>query len=381
MRLKASSYFLIGGDADDLIQEGLVGLYKAVRDYRCGPRVELPQLRRALHHAPDHHRGQDLDAQQAHPAERVRVVLADAGGGRGRRRSDPRRAAAGPDGARSGEPGDLHRGAAQPRGVPVERALGARELGALALPGRLQLRGHRRAARLRHEDGGQRPPARQAQGRGAPRLARRCCSRHLVSGQTSTRAHASAAARTRRPTHDLCGYVPPFSCPRPLWPRWRSPSSRRRRQTTRPSALRRRRCCIVLLQDHGSPAGSWPPAAPARARIGSRSCVTGVALAATPGGPRAIQVGAETEFGSRRVLAVAAQRGDWLGLVTSERPNNELAWVRRGNRSLTLRSTSFSLHVDLSAHTLTLRRGGRRVHRMSVAVGRRARTPRPAASR
>ena len=34
MRLKASSYFLIGGDSDDLIQEGLVGLYKAVRDYR-----------------------------------------------------------------------------------------------------------------------------------------------------------------------------------------------------------------------------------------------------------------------------------------------------------------------------------------------------------
>ena len=34
VRLKASSYFLIGGDADDLIQEGLVGLYKAVRDFR-----------------------------------------------------------------------------------------------------------------------------------------------------------------------------------------------------------------------------------------------------------------------------------------------------------------------------------------------------------
>ncbi|MDQ3936819.1 MAG: RNA polymerase sporulation sigma factor SigH [Actinomycetota bacterium] len=34
VRLKASSYFLIGGDSDDLIQEGLVGLYKAVRDYR-----------------------------------------------------------------------------------------------------------------------------------------------------------------------------------------------------------------------------------------------------------------------------------------------------------------------------------------------------------
>jgi len=32
--LKASSYFLAGGDAEDLIQEGLVGLYKAIRDYR-----------------------------------------------------------------------------------------------------------------------------------------------------------------------------------------------------------------------------------------------------------------------------------------------------------------------------------------------------------
>src|ERR1051326_7617345 len=34
VRLKASSYFLAGGEADDLIQEGLVGLYKAVRDFR-----------------------------------------------------------------------------------------------------------------------------------------------------------------------------------------------------------------------------------------------------------------------------------------------------------------------------------------------------------
>ena len=33
VRLKASSYFLAGGDADDLIQEGLIGLYKAVRDF------------------------------------------------------------------------------------------------------------------------------------------------------------------------------------------------------------------------------------------------------------------------------------------------------------------------------------------------------------
>ena len=34
VRLKSSSYFLAGGDSEDLIQEGMVGLYKAVRDYR-----------------------------------------------------------------------------------------------------------------------------------------------------------------------------------------------------------------------------------------------------------------------------------------------------------------------------------------------------------
>ena len=34
VRLKASSYFMLGGDSEDLIQEGLVGLYKAIRDFR-----------------------------------------------------------------------------------------------------------------------------------------------------------------------------------------------------------------------------------------------------------------------------------------------------------------------------------------------------------
>ena len=34
VRLKASSYFLAGGESDDLIQEGMIGLYKAVRDFQ-----------------------------------------------------------------------------------------------------------------------------------------------------------------------------------------------------------------------------------------------------------------------------------------------------------------------------------------------------------
>jgi RNA polymerase sporulation-specific sigma factor len=35
VRLKSSSYFIAGGESDDLIQEGLIGLYKAVRDFRA----------------------------------------------------------------------------------------------------------------------------------------------------------------------------------------------------------------------------------------------------------------------------------------------------------------------------------------------------------
>lgn len=35
VRLKARSYFLIGADHEDLVQEGMIGLYKAIRDYRA----------------------------------------------------------------------------------------------------------------------------------------------------------------------------------------------------------------------------------------------------------------------------------------------------------------------------------------------------------
>lgn len=36
VRQKARAMFLIGGDTDDLIQEGMIGLFKAVRDFQPG---------------------------------------------------------------------------------------------------------------------------------------------------------------------------------------------------------------------------------------------------------------------------------------------------------------------------------------------------------
>ncbi|NLC44550.1 MAG: RNA polymerase sporulation sigma factor SigH [Clostridiales bacterium] len=35
VRAKARSYFLIGADREDIIQEGMIGLYKAIRDFRA----------------------------------------------------------------------------------------------------------------------------------------------------------------------------------------------------------------------------------------------------------------------------------------------------------------------------------------------------------
>lgn len=33
VRVKSAPYFLVGGDRDDIIQEGMIGLFKAIRDY------------------------------------------------------------------------------------------------------------------------------------------------------------------------------------------------------------------------------------------------------------------------------------------------------------------------------------------------------------
>lgn len=41
VRSKARSYFLVGGDSEDIVQEGMVGLYKAVRDFDAAQGVSF----------------------------------------------------------------------------------------------------------------------------------------------------------------------------------------------------------------------------------------------------------------------------------------------------------------------------------------------------
>jgi L,D-transpeptidase catalytic domain len=95
-----------------------------------------------------------------------------------------------------------------------------------------------------------------------------------------------------------------------------------------------------------------------------------VPLRARPNGRVLARAAAQTEFGDRRVMSVAAERGAWLGVVATELPNGRLAWVNRRNPALHLRRTAYSLHADLSGRWLELRRAGRRLKRLTVAVGR-----------
>jgi L,D-transpeptidase catalytic domain len=122
-------------------------------------------------------------------------------------------------------------------------------------------------------------------------------------------------------------------------------------------------------QGTGAVLGASAQSSP-RPRLHKIAVVEGdVGLSDRPGGPATTTVGSQTEFGSKRVLGVAARRRGWLGVVPTGR-NGRLAWVRRGHPGLRLRRTGYSLHADLSDRTLTLRKDGRRVKRLTVAIGR-----------
>jgi lipoprotein-anchoring transpeptidase ErfK/SrfK len=95
-----------------------------------------------------------------------------------------------------------------------------------------------------------------------------------------------------------------------------------------------------------------------------------VPLRSRPNGRAVAHATRWTEFGDQRVLGIAAQRGPWLGVVTTQQPNGKLAWVHMKNRGLDFRRTAYSLHADLSGRWLELREGGRRIRRFAVAIGR-----------
>jgi lipoprotein-anchoring transpeptidase ErfK/SrfK len=95
-----------------------------------------------------------------------------------------------------------------------------------------------------------------------------------------------------------------------------------------------------------------------------------IALRAGPGGATVKTLTARTEFGSKRVMGVAAVRGRWLGVHVPERPNGKLGWIDGRSAAIDRGRTKVSLRADLSRRTLEVRVGRRVVDRMKVTIGR-----------
>ena len=90
---------------------------------------------------------------------------------------------------------------------------------------------------------------------------------------------------------------------------------------------------------------------------------------ANPGGKLLRSVNSRSEFGSPRVLAVAGQRGTWLGVITPLLPDGKLGWVQFDPTKLDRYWTRYSLRIVLSRRQMQLRYGDRIMRRFTVTIG------------
>jgi len=79
VRAKARTYFLIGADREDIIQEGMIGLYKAIRDFR-GDKLssfrafaELCITRQIITAHKNSHQAKTFTAEFVHIAEQTHI--------------------------------------------------------------------------------------------------------------------------------------------------------------------------------------------------------------------------------------------------------------------------------------------------------------------
>jgi lipoprotein-anchoring transpeptidase ErfK/SrfK len=95
-----------------------------------------------------------------------------------------------------------------------------------------------------------------------------------------------------------------------------------------------------------------------------------IVVRSRPRGPVVARLDGRTEFGSPTTLAVAAQRGRWLGVVTTHVANGRLGWVDPQESAVRTSATRVRVVIDLSERRLVVRRGGELVRKMMVAIGR-----------
>jgi len=109
------------------------------------------------------------------------------------------------------------------------------------------------------------------------------------------------------------------------------------------------------------------PATGRRWPLGAR-IVRRVQLRERPGGPVVRTLHPRTGYGSYRILAVVARLPGWLGVLSHYMPNSRAGWIPDDSARLVYQA--YTLQVDLSDLRLLVRRDGRVVRRVRVAVGR-----------
>jgi L,D-transpeptidase-like protein len=87
------------------------------------------------------------------------------------------------------------------------------------------------------------------------------------------------------------------------------------------------------------------------------------------GGKRLARMTRRTKFDSPRIVSVVGRRGDWLAVLAPELPNGRVGWID-GRRGVSLYRTPWSIEADVSRRQLVVRRDGRVVRRVPIAVGR-----------
>jgi len=112
-----------------------------------------------------------------------------------------------------------------------------------------------------------------------------------------------------------------------------------------------------------APRPAPPPRPPFGAQLARRT-----QLRASPGGRVVTALGMRTGYQSARVLSVVGRRGDWLAVLSDHLPNSRAGWIPAD--SATLLHEPYTLHVSLSKRELVVRHEGRRVRRVTVAIGR-----------
>ncbi len=91
-------------------------------------------------------------------------------------------------------------------------------------------------------------------------------------------------------------------------------------------------------------------------------------LHASPGGAVVGGLLPQTSFHSATIVPVVAQRGAWLGVISSALPNGRVGWLE-ASTALVAYTTPYAIAASLRHRRVVVRRDGRVVMRFPVAVG------------